>query len=161
MKKQHRQKLTVRVTPQTAYNLERLMTMSGQKTPGRVVDKLVREKMLPYGATPEKWRETDERRNFAYDRLLGDLHGAKTLHAETGRGYKGEYIRLEPRGPGGEAGRTAQAWPADCGEVGLARGGLGGNRPCGSSGRVAFLPDRRGANGNPCRVRLSGIGGAL
>ena len=46
MKKQHRQKLTVRVTPQTAYNLERLMTMSGQKTPGRVVDKLVREKML-------------------------------------------------------------------------------------------------------------------
>lgn len=46
MKKQHRQKLTVRVTPQTAYNLERLMTMSGQKTPGRVVDKLVPEKML-------------------------------------------------------------------------------------------------------------------
>ena len=46
MKKQHRQKLTVRVTPQTAYNLERLMTMSGQKTPGRVVDTLVREKML-------------------------------------------------------------------------------------------------------------------
>lgn len=46
MKKQHRQKLTVRVTPQTAYNLERLMTMSGQKTTGRVVDKLVREKML-------------------------------------------------------------------------------------------------------------------
>lgn len=28
------------------YNLERLMLMSGQKTPGRVVDKLVREKML-------------------------------------------------------------------------------------------------------------------
>ena len=46
MKKQHRQKLTVRVSPQTAYNLERLMTMSGLKTPGRVVDKLVREKML-------------------------------------------------------------------------------------------------------------------
>lgn len=46
MKKQHRKKLTVRVTPQTAYNLERLMVMSGQKTAGRVVDKLVREKML-------------------------------------------------------------------------------------------------------------------
>lgn len=46
MKKQHRQKMTVRVTPQTAYNLERLMQISGQKTPGRVVDKLVREKML-------------------------------------------------------------------------------------------------------------------
>ena len=52
MKKQHRQKLTVRVTPQTAYNLERLMTMSGQKTPGRVVDKLVREKMLALRAHP-------------------------------------------------------------------------------------------------------------
>lgn len=34
------------VTPQTAYNLDRLVTMSGLKTPGRVVDKLVREKML-------------------------------------------------------------------------------------------------------------------
>lgn len=44
--KQHRQKVTVRVTPQTAYNLDRLVTMSGLKTPGRVVDKLVREKML-------------------------------------------------------------------------------------------------------------------
>lgn len=55
MKKQHRQKLTVRVTPQTAYNLERLMTMSGQKTPGRVVDKLVRKKMLALrGHTGEK-----------------------------------------------------------------------------------------------------------
>ena len=55
MKKQHRQKLTVRVTPQTAYNLERLMTMSGQKTPGRVVDKLVRVKMLALrGHTGEK-----------------------------------------------------------------------------------------------------------
>lgn len=55
MKKQHRQKLTVRVTPQTAYNLERLMTMSGQKKPGRVVDKLVREKMLALrGQTEEK-----------------------------------------------------------------------------------------------------------
>ena len=46
MKKQHTQKMTVRVTTQTAYNLERLMLMSGQKTPGRVVDKLVREKIL-------------------------------------------------------------------------------------------------------------------
>ena len=44
--KQHKRKVTVRVTPQTAYNLESLATMSGLKTPGRVVDKLVREKML-------------------------------------------------------------------------------------------------------------------
>ena len=44
--KQHKRKLTVRVTPQTAFNLERLIQISGQKTPGRVVDKLVREKMM-------------------------------------------------------------------------------------------------------------------
>ena len=44
--KQHKRKLTVCVTPQTAFNLERLIQISGQKTPGRVVDKLVREKML-------------------------------------------------------------------------------------------------------------------
>lgn len=60
MKKQHRQKLTVRVTPQTAYNLERLMTMSGQKTPGRVVDKLVREKCWPCAGITEERRMTDE-----------------------------------------------------------------------------------------------------
>jgi len=35
----------IRVTPQTAYNLERLAQMSGIKCPGRVVDKLVRDKM--------------------------------------------------------------------------------------------------------------------
>jgi hypothetical protein len=44
--KQKTYTVTVRVTPQTAYNLERLMILSGLKTPGRVVDKLVREKML-------------------------------------------------------------------------------------------------------------------
>lgn len=38
--------MTVRVTPQTAFNLEKLMQIGRQKTPGRVVDKLVREKML-------------------------------------------------------------------------------------------------------------------
>ena len=48
MKKQRQKtrKVTVRVTVQTADSLERLMQISGQKTPGRVVDKLVREKML-------------------------------------------------------------------------------------------------------------------
>lgn len=44
--KQKTRKLTVRVTPQTAYNLDRLAQISGQKSAGRVVDKLVREKML-------------------------------------------------------------------------------------------------------------------
>lgn len=44
--KKHKKKLTVRVTPQTAYNLDRLAQLGGQKSPGRVVDKLVRDKML-------------------------------------------------------------------------------------------------------------------
>ena len=51
MKRQHKRKLTVRVTPQTAYNLERL---AGLKGPGRVVDKLVREKMLALHPQQEK-----------------------------------------------------------------------------------------------------------
>jgi len=46
MKGKHNLKVTVRVTPQTAYNLDKLVQISGLKTPGRVVDKLVREKML-------------------------------------------------------------------------------------------------------------------
>ena len=60
MKKQHTQKMTVRVTAQTAYNLERLMLMSGQKTPGRVVDKLVREKnACPAGPKTSKRIEVE------------------------------------------------------------------------------------------------------
>ena len=54
MKKKHKRKLTVRVTPQTAYNLERLAAMAGVKGPGRVVDKLVREKMLALRPQQEK-----------------------------------------------------------------------------------------------------------
>lgn len=46
MKKKHSLKMTVRVTPQTAYNLDKLAQIGGIKSPGRVVDKLVREKML-------------------------------------------------------------------------------------------------------------------
>ena len=34
--KQHKRKLTVRVTAQTAFNPERLMQISGQKTPAAV-----------------------------------------------------------------------------------------------------------------------------
>ena len=46
--------MTVRVTPQTAYNLERLAAMADVKGPGRVVDKLVREKMLALRPQQEK-----------------------------------------------------------------------------------------------------------
>lgn len=52
MKKKRKKKLTVRVTPQTAYNLDRLAQLGGQKSPGRVVDKLVRDKMLSL----RRWR---------------------------------------------------------------------------------------------------------
>lgn len=44
--KLHTYKRAIRVMPQTSYNLDLLAEMSGLKTPGRVVDKLVREKML-------------------------------------------------------------------------------------------------------------------
>lgn len=45
-KKRNTRKICVRVTSQTAFNLERLAAISNLKTPGRVVDKLIREKML-------------------------------------------------------------------------------------------------------------------
>lgn len=46
MSKKPTRKITLRVSPQTAYNLELLMAMSGVKSVGRVVDKLVRDRML-------------------------------------------------------------------------------------------------------------------
>ena len=46
MSKNPTRTITVRVSPQTAYNLELLMAMSGSKSVGRVIDKLVRDRML-------------------------------------------------------------------------------------------------------------------
>ncbi len=46
MSKKPTRKITLRVTSQTAYNLELLTAMSGVKSVGRVVDKLVRDRML-------------------------------------------------------------------------------------------------------------------
>lgn len=46
MSKAPARKITIRVTPQTAHNLETLRLMSGAKSTGRVVDKLVRDRML-------------------------------------------------------------------------------------------------------------------
>lgn len=46
MSRKPTRKITLRVSPQTAYNLELLMAMSGSKSVGRVVDKLVRDRML-------------------------------------------------------------------------------------------------------------------
>ena len=46
MSKKRLHRLTVKVTPQTEYNLERLCNLSGHNCKGRVIDKLVREKMI-------------------------------------------------------------------------------------------------------------------
>lgn len=61
MKKQHTQKMTVRVTAQTAYNLERLMLMSGQNTPPAAppISWFVK-KCLPCGAETSKRRKRNE-----------------------------------------------------------------------------------------------------
>ena len=44
--KKNLRRVTLLVTAQTAYNLDRLAAMCGYRGPGHVVDKLVREKML-------------------------------------------------------------------------------------------------------------------
>ena len=46
MSRKPTRKISLRVSPQTAYNLELLMAMSGVKSVGQVVDKLVRDRML-------------------------------------------------------------------------------------------------------------------
>ena len=44
--KKNLRRVTLLVTAQTAYNLDRRAAMCGYREPGHVVDKLVREKML-------------------------------------------------------------------------------------------------------------------
>ena len=44
--KKNLRRLSVRITAQTQYNLERLAQMGGCRDLGRVIDKLTREKML-------------------------------------------------------------------------------------------------------------------
>ena len=46
MNKKNMRRVSMLVTAQTAKNLDRLATMSGYYEVGRVVDKLVREKMI-------------------------------------------------------------------------------------------------------------------
>lgn len=46
MNRKNLRRVSMLVTAQTAKNLERLAQMDGQPTIGRVMDKLVREKML-------------------------------------------------------------------------------------------------------------------
>lgn len=53
-KKRSLRRIHVLVTAQTAYNLQRLAAMSGYREPGRVIDKLVRDKMLQLGGRYER-----------------------------------------------------------------------------------------------------------
>lgn len=59
--KKHKIRLTVRVTSQTAYNLDRLARMSGLSV-GQVVDKLTRDRMITLGGK-EDGKTEDHRRN--------------------------------------------------------------------------------------------------
>ena len=45
-RKKNLRRLSVLVTAQTMYNLQRLADMTGSRNVGRVVDKLTREKMM-------------------------------------------------------------------------------------------------------------------
>ena len=48
-KRKNMRRISVLVTAQTAYNLEKLAAMCGYKEQGRIIDKLVREKMIMLG----------------------------------------------------------------------------------------------------------------
>ena len=57
MKNKNLRRVSVLVTAQTAKNLERLAQMDGQSSMGRVVDKLVREKMISLRQPESAWRD--------------------------------------------------------------------------------------------------------
>lgn len=60
MKKNNMRRISVLVTAQTAWNLERLRKMAGYHDAGRVIDKLVREKMLTLkGGSGDKQTEDE------------------------------------------------------------------------------------------------------
>lgn len=56
MKKKNLRRISLLVTAQTAKNLERLAQMDGQGSIGRVIDKLVREKMISLRRPTDVWR---------------------------------------------------------------------------------------------------------
>ena len=56
MKNKNLRRISVLVTAQTAANLGRLAQMDGQPSIGRVMDKLVREKMLSLRQPESIWK---------------------------------------------------------------------------------------------------------
>lgn len=55
MNRKNLRRISMVVTAQTANNLERLAQMDGQASIGRVVDKLVREKMISLRQPDDVW----------------------------------------------------------------------------------------------------------
>lgn len=56
VKNKNLRRLSITVTAQTAYNLEKLRKICGYKYTGKVVDKLVREKMIEMkGSFKDEW----------------------------------------------------------------------------------------------------------
>lgn len=56
MKNKNLRRISVLVTAQTAANLEKLAQMDGQPSIGRVMDKLVREKMISLRQPESIWK---------------------------------------------------------------------------------------------------------
>lgn len=56
MKNKNLRRISVLVTAQTAANLEKLAQMDGQPSIGRVMDKLVREKMISLRQPEAVWK---------------------------------------------------------------------------------------------------------
>lgn len=73
--KKNMRRVSLRVTAQTLYNLERLRQMGKLKSLGRVVDKLVREKMISLhkdhvnAATPGVPLTQEELNTMHFDRV--------------------------------------------------------------------------------------------
>lgn len=57
MKNKNLRRISVLVTAQTAANLEKLAQMDGQPSIGRVMDKLVREKMISLRQPETLWKK--------------------------------------------------------------------------------------------------------
>lgn len=55
MKNKNLRRISVLVTAQTAANLEKLAQMDGQPSIGRVMDKLVRDRMISLHQPKEVW----------------------------------------------------------------------------------------------------------
>ena len=55
MKRKNLRRISMLVTAQTAKNLERLAQMEGSQSVGKVVDKLVRDRMISLRQPKEVW----------------------------------------------------------------------------------------------------------